>query len=83
MKKGTAGLFLVLAFILVLGIGPAWALECPTLYAECQELLKTIENEEAARMCEEGIRLHKAGDHDASVDILEAALEMLQEEKQY
>lgn len=83
MKKGTAGLCLIFAFVLVLGTGPTWAFECPKLYAKCQELLKTQKNEEAARMCEEGIKLHKAGDHDASLDMLEAALEILEEEKQY
>jgi len=81
MKNGASALSLAFILTLVLGVGSTWAFECPKLYAQCQELLKTVENEVAARMCEEGMRLHKAGDHDASVDKLEAALDILKEEQ--
>ncbi|MFQ5656550.1 MAG: hypothetical protein ACE5G5_03345 [Candidatus Methylomirabilales bacterium] len=78
MKKRISALCLV--FALGAGVGPAWAFECPDLYAECQELLKTKKNKEAEKMCEEGIKLHEAGNHDASVEKLEAALELLDKE---
>ncbi|MFQ5803976.1 MAG: hypothetical protein ACE5JQ_13865 [Candidatus Methylomirabilales bacterium] len=81
MKKAFPALYLAFAFALVLGVGPAWAYDCPNLYAECQELLKTQKNEEAKQMCEQGIKLHKAGEHDAAVEKLEAALELIQKQQ--
>lgn len=81
MRKGTSALWFAFAFTLVLGVGPTWAFDCPNLYTECQELLKTTKNEEAKKMCEEGIKLHKAGEHDAAVEKLEAALDLLAEKK--
>lgn len=81
MRKGTSALWLAFAFTLVLRVGPVSAFDCPNLYAECQELLKTHKNEEVEKMCEEGIKLHKAGEHDASVEKLEAALKKLTKEK--
>jgi hypothetical protein len=65
----------------VLGVGPVSASDCPNLYAECQELLKIKKNEEVKKLCEQGIKLHKAGEHDASVETLEAALEKLAKKK--
>ena len=82
MRKGTSALWLAFAFTLVLGVSPTWAYDCPNLYAECQELLKTNKNEEVKKMCEEGIQLHKAGKHDAAVEKLEDALDLLAEKKQ-
>lgn len=77
MNKRVTASYFAFAFALVCGAAPGWAFDCPNLYAECQELLKTIKNEKVAQMCEEGIKLHKTGEHDASVEKLEAALELL------
>ena len=68
-------------FTFAFALGPVWAFDCPNLYAECQELLKETKNEKAKKMCEEGIKLHEAGDHEASVEKLEAALEVLKKMK--
>ena len=81
MKRSASVLCLAFAVTLVLGVGPVSASDCPNLYAECQELLKTNKNKEIEKMCEEGIKLHQAGEHDASVEKLEAALEKLAKEK--
>ena len=81
MKRIACVFCLAFAFTLVLGVGPAWTFECPSLYAKCQELLKIKKNEEAKKLCEQGIKLHRAGEHDASVETLEAALEKLAKEK--
>ncbi len=77
MKRSASVFCLVFAFTLVLGVGPAWTFECPSLYAKCQELLKTNKNEEAKKLCEQGIKLHKAGEHDDAVEKLEAGLDLL------
>ena len=77
MRKVVCAVWLVFAFTLAISVSPAWAFECPDLYAECQDLLKTKKNKEAEKLCEEGIKLHEAGNHDASVETLETALEML------
>ena len=77
MKKGALTLWLALAFSLGFAAGPAWAFQCPDLYAECQQLLKTKKNEEAKKLCEEGIKLHETGDHEVAVDKLNAGLELL------
>ena len=79
MKKALIASSLVFVFTLGFAVAPAWAFECPSLYAECQELLKTKKNEKAEKLCEEGIKLHKAGDHDGAVEKLEAGLELLEQ----
>ncbi len=81
MKRSASVFCLAFAFTLVLGVGPAWTFECPSLYAKCQELLKIKKNEEAKKFCEQGIKLLKAGEHDDAVEKLEAALEILKKEK--
>lgn len=77
MKRSASVFCLAFAFTLVLGVGPAWTFECPSLYAKCQELLKIKKNEEAMKLCEQGIKLHKAGEHDDAVEKLEAGLDLL------
>ncbi len=77
MKRSASVFYLAFAFTLVLGVGPAWTFECPSLYAKCQELLKIKKNEEAKKFCEQGIKLHKAGEHDDAVEKLEAGLDLL------
>ncbi len=77
MKRSASVFYLAFAFTLVLGVGPAWTFECPSLYAKCQELLKIKKNEEAKKLCEQGIKLHKAGEHDDAVEKLEAGLDLL------
>ncbi len=77
MKRSASVFCLAFAFTLVLGVGPAWTFECPSLYAKCQELLKIKKNEEAKKLCEQGIKLHKAGEHDDAVEKLEAGLDLL------
>ena len=77
MRKVVIALWLAFVLTLTFAVSPGVAFECPDLYAECQELLKTKKNKEAEKLCEEGIKLHEAGNHDASVETLEAALEML------
>ncbi|MEE8242019.1 MAG: hypothetical protein V3R61_00875 [candidate division NC10 bacterium] len=77
MKRSASVFCLAFAFTLVLGVGPAWTFECPSLYAKCQELLKIKKNEEAKKFCEQGIKLHKAGEHDDAVEKLEAGLDLL------
>ena len=81
MKKSASVFCLAFAFTLVLGVGPVSAFDCPNLYAQCQELLKIKKNEEVKKLCEQGIKLHKAGEHDDAVEKLEAALEILKKEK--
>ncbi|MFQ5533148.1 MAG: hypothetical protein ACE5EP_04770, partial [Candidatus Methylomirabilales bacterium] len=71
MRKVVFALWLAFAFTLAFAVSPGVAFECPDLYAECQELLKTKKNKEAEKLCEEGIKLHEAGNHDASVETLE------------
>ncbi|MFQ5990147.1 MAG: hypothetical protein ACE5K9_09555 [Candidatus Methylomirabilales bacterium] len=78
MKKGTFALCLAFAFTLVLGVDPVLAFECPDMYAECQELLKTKKNEEAKDLCEKGIKLHESGKHEEAVETLNAALDLLE-----
>ena len=75
MKKGM--LPILVAFALSVVAPSAWAKECPKLYKECQELLKTNPNAEAKKLCEEGIKLHEEGQHDKSVKTLREALSKL------
>ncbi len=78
MRKSACALWLALAITFAFVVGPTRAFECPDLYAECQELLRSKKTQEAEKLCEEGIKLHDAGEHDASVEKLEAALELLE-----
>lgn len=77
MRKVVIVLWLAFALTLAFAVSPGVAFNCPNLYAECQKLLKTTKNKEAEKLCEEGIKLHEAGNHGASVETLQAALEML------
>jgi outer membrane protein assembly factor BamD (BamD/ComL family) len=74
VKKGIVTLCLAFAFTLGLVLGPAWAYQCPGLYQECQEQLKTTKNDKAKSLCEQGIKLHDAGKHDEAVEKLNAGL---------
>lgn len=70
----------------------AWAHNCPNLMAQIDEILKskpdldeeTIVDEELRKsvkqMRQEGEQLHKEGKHTESVEILERALKLLEEE---
>ncbi len=82
------GVMIALAVAMTWGLGTpaAWAKKCPKLYKQCQEALKTstadaATKENANKMCEEGMALHKnatgAADHDKSIAILNEALALL------
>ena len=70
----------------------AWAHNCPALMAEIDEMLaakpdldeETIVDEDLKKsvkeMREEGEKLHNDGKHDESVETLERALELLEEQ---
>jgi hypothetical protein len=77
VKRDIVTLWLAFAFSLGLVVGPAWAYQCPSLYQECQERLKTTENNKAKSLCEQGIKLHDAGKHDEALEKLNAGLALL------
>ncbi len=90
MRKPLVMIALAVAATWSLGAPAAWAFRCPKLYKQCQEALKTstadaATKEEAKKMCEEGITIHKnatgAADHDKSIAILNEALALLGIEK--
>lgn len=77
MKREIVAWFLTAGVVLSLTAGPAWAKTCPKLYKQCQDALSKTPNEEAKKLCEEGIKLHEEGKHDESVATLTAGLEKL------
>ena len=77
MKK----LMLAAAFTLAL-IGPAFANMCPTLMIKIDDAMKTTTVDDATKaqvmaLYDKGKAEHEAGNHDASVADLQAALKLL------
>ena len=74
----------VAALALALSAGPALAHSCPVLMKEVDALLAkepqvtSAQLTEAKRLRQEGEELHKAGSHDASMDALQRARNILQ-----
>ena len=74
---------IVLAAALTLGLaGPAFANQCPTLMAKIDEAMKTATVDDATKaqimdLYNKGKAEHEAGQHDASVSDLNAALKLL------
>ena len=72
----------LLAAAFALAAVPAWAFQCPADMTKIDEALTTasLSAEDLARVQElraEGERLHAAGEHQASVDTLAQAMEIL------
>lgn len=74
----------MLTFALIAGFtaGPAFAFQCPTDMAAIDAALETAELSEAdkarvAELRQQGQGLHEAGDHQASVDTLAEAKQIL------
>ncbi len=78
MKK--VALSLLVAFGLSLSILPAaWAQQqqqpqAPQLYQQCQERLKQAPNEEAKKLCDEGMQLLREGKQEEAVKAIQAGL---------
>lgn len=81
---------MAIAMTMSLGIPAAQAKQCPKLYKECQEALKTSKadaetKENAKKICDGGIALHNAGksgeDHELSVRVEKRGLALLGVEK--
>ena len=83
MRKLAIMIALAVAVTWSLGTPAAWAKQCPKLYKQCQEALKTSNadaatKEKVKQACEEGMALHNDGKHDDSVKKLKDALSMLE-----
>lgn len=86
MKKIT--LSLVATFIIGLMTAPAsWAgrnegasktQQAPQLYQQCQERLQKNPNEEAKKLCDEGMELHRQGKQDEAIKTLKQGLEKIE-----
>ena len=76
MKK-TALSLLVAIMASVAAVSSASAFDCPNLYAKCQDALQKSPNNEAAKLCEEGIQLHKQGKHEEAIARLTQGLQKL------
>lgn len=68
--------------IVALFASPAFAHQCPTLMAKIDEAMKTATVDDATKtqimsLYDKGKAEHEAGDHDASVTDLTAALKLL------
>jgi len=74
---------IALAAALTLGLaGPAFANQCPTLMNKIDEAMKTATVDDATKtkimdLYNKGKAEHEAGNHDASVTDLNAALKLL------
>lgn len=74
-----------LAAAFLLAATPAMAFQCPTdinkideaLASDAGEMLSATDRATVKQLRDEGERLHKAGDHQASVDTLAEAKEVL------
>jgi hypothetical protein len=83
MRKLAVMIALAVAVTWSLGTPAAWAKQCPKLYKQCQEALKTSDanaatKEKVKNACEEGIGLHNDGKHAESAEKLKAALAELE-----
>jgi hypothetical protein len=90
MRRLAVVIALAIAVTWSLGTPAAWAKQCPKLYKECQEALKTSKadaetKENAKKICDGGIALHNtsksADDHDLSVRVQKRGLALLGIEK--
>ena len=90
MRRLAVVIAIAVAMTLSLGTPVAWAKQCPKLYKECQEALKTSKadaetKENAKKICEGGIALHNTGksgeDHELSVRVQKKGLALLGVEK--
>lgn len=73
---------LTLALILGLGVGPAFAAQCPTMMSAIDDALETAELSDTDRERVETLRAqgeeqHNAGDHASSEQSLAEAMEIL------
>ncbi len=83
MRKLAVMIALAVAVTWSLGTQAAWAKQCPKLYKQCQEALKTSNadaatKEKVKKACEDGIALHEDGKHAESAEKLKAALAELE-----
>ncbi len=83
MRKLAVMIALAVAVTWSLGTPAAWAKQCPKLYKQCQEALKTSNvdattKEKVKKACEDGIALHEDGRHAESTEKLKAALAELE-----
>ena len=74
---------IILAAVMTMALaGPAFAHMCPSLMAKIDEAMKTATVDDATKtqimaLYDKGKAEHEAGDHDASVTDLNAALKLL------
>ncbi len=83
MRKLAVVIALAVAVTWSLGTPAAWAKQCPKLYKQCQEALKTSNadaatKEKVKKACEDGMALHDEGKHAESAEKLKAALAELE-----
>ncbi len=83
MRRLAVVIALTIAVTWSLGTPAAWAKQCPKLYKECQEALKTSKadaatKDKAKKACEDGMALHNDGKHAESAEKLKAALAQLE-----
>ncbi len=83
MRKLAVMIALAVAVTWSLGTPAAWAKQCPKLYKQCQDALKTSNADAATKetvkkACEEGMALHNDGKHAESAETLKAALAELE-----